>query len=79
MATPANGIEAQALALPAQQRTGLLLKLLDSIDLRPTRNPAAVEREWLLEADRRYRAYVRGEDEAIPAEQAFAELRAEDR
>jgi hypothetical protein len=49
-----------------------------SIERRPAHDPAAVELEWLLEADRRYRAYVRVEDEAIPAEQAFAELSAED-
>jgi hypothetical protein len=78
MVAPVHSIEAEALALPSQQRTGLVLKLLDSIERRPARAPEAVEREWLLEADRRYRAYVRGEDEAIPAEQAFAELSAED-
>jgi putative addiction module component (TIGR02574 family) len=79
MAVPAHELEAQALALPQHQRTELLLKLLDSIDRRPAGNPAAVETAWVREADRRYQAYLQGEDQAIPAEQAFAELRAEDR
>jgi len=73
-----QSIESQALSLPQPQRTGLVLKLLDSIEQRPPADPAKVESAWLMEADRRYQAYVRGEDEAISAEQAFAELRAED-
>jgi hypothetical protein len=55
-----------------------VLKLLDSIEQRAPADPAKVESAWLQEADRRYQVYLRGEEEAILAEQVFAELRAED-
>lgn len=79
MTSHARTLESQVLALPAQQRTGLVLKLLDSIEHRSDAEPVAVQAAWLQEADRRYQAYLRGEEEALSAEQAFAELRAEDR
>ncbi len=79
MTSQTPSIESQVLSLPEQQRTGLVLKLLDSIEQRPPADPAKVESAWLQEADRRYQAYLRGEDEAILAEQVFAELLAEDR
>jgi putative addiction module component (TIGR02574 family) len=78
MTSQTPSIESQVLALPRQQRTGLVLKLLDSIEQRPPADPATVETAWLQEADRRYQAYLRGEEEAILADQVFSELRAED-
>lgn len=79
MAESAQSLEAAALALSRDARVRLALKLLDSIEDRPLGEPTRLERAWLEEANRRYEAYVRGEDEAIPAEQVFAELRADDR
>jgi hypothetical protein len=78
MTSQTHSIESQILALPQQQRTGLVLKLLDSIEKRPPADPANVQSAWLQEADQRYQAYVRGEEEAILADRVFSELRAED-
>lgn len=78
MAHPKHSVESEALSLPLDRRASLVLKLLDSIQNRPTADPGAVERAWVEEANRRYQAYIRGEEDAIPADQAFAELRAED-
>ncbi len=77
MAQPTYNVEAAVLALPRDTRIQLVLKLLDSIEERPLADPAGFERAWLEETNRRYEAYVRGEEEAIPVEQVFAELRAE--
>ena len=77
MAQPTYNVEAAVLALPRDTRIQLVLKLLDSIEERPLADLAGFERAWLEEANRRYEAYVRGEEEAIPAEQVFTELRAE--
>ena len=77
MAQPTYNVEAAVLALPRDARVHLVLKLLDSIEQRPLTDPTRFERAWLEEANRR-EAYVRGEEEAISAEQVFAELRAEE-
>ncbi len=65
--------------LPEPQRTALVLKLLDSLETRPSADAGQVETAWLEEANRRYAAYLAGDEPAIPAEQVFAELKAEDR
>jgi len=77
MATPKHNIESEALSLPLEGRARLAVKLLDSIEHRSSVDPKRIERAWLEEANRRYEAFVRGEMEAIPAEQVFAELRDE--
>lgn len=79
MATSEEAIETEALSLPRNERTRLVVHLLESIEERPDANPQQVERVWLAEADRRYQAYLRGEERAIPAEDVFSELRTDDR
>lgn len=71
-------IESEALSLPIADRARLVVHLLESIESRPAADPKQVERAWLAEADRRYQAYLRGEEKAISAEDAFSELRADD-
>lgn len=78
MATPVHSIESEALSLPIDRRTRLAVKLLDSIEQRSPADPQRIERAWLEQANQRYQAFVRGEEEAISAEQVFSELRAED-
>jgi len=78
MSNPLNAIESEALALPLEERKRLALHLLESIELRPISDPKKVEAAWIAESKRRYEAYLRGEDRAIPAEDVFAELREED-
>jgi hypothetical protein len=56
----------------------LATRLLDSLDDRAGNDPRFVERAWLEEANRRYQAYLRGDEQAIPAQQLFEELKAED-
>lgn len=79
MVKPAQSVEAAALALSRDARVHLALRLLASIEGRPLADPARLERAWLEEANRRYEAYVRRGEKAVPAEQVFAELRADDR
>ncbi len=67
--------------MPLNQRTQLVVRLLDSISMeeRSDSNPQQIQKAWLEEANRRYEAYLRGEEDAMPAEEFFAQLRAEDR
>jgi putative addiction module component (TIGR02574 family) len=78
MSTPAEAVEKKALSLPREDRTRLVMHLLESIEERPHADPQQVEHAWLAEANRRYQAYLRGEEQAIPAEDVFSELRADD-
>jgi len=78
MPHPAEAIESEALSLPFEDRARLVVHLLESIESRPAADPKQVERAWLAEANRRYQAYLRGEEQAIPAEEVFSELRADD-
>lgn len=55
------------------------MHLLESIDERPDTDPRQMEQAWLNEANRRYQAYLRGEEQAILAEDAFSDLRKDDR
>jgi len=79
MANPAELVESEALSLPLEDRARLVVHLLESIESRPAADPRQVQNAWLAEADRRYQAYARGEEAAIPAEDVFSELRADDR
>ncbi len=79
MSNLAEAIESEALALPLEERTRLALHLLESIESRPVSDPKKVEAAWVAESKRRYEAYLRGEEQAIPAEDVFAELREDDR
>jgi putative addiction module component (TIGR02574 family) len=78
MSTSAEAVEKKALSLPREDRTRLVMHLLESIEERPHADPRQVERAWLAEANRRYQAYLRGEEQSIPAEDVFSELRADD-
>lgn len=78
MAATAESIETEALSLPEEERAKLVIHLLDSFDALPDNDPEVIERAWLDEAQRRLDAYRRGEVKAIPAEDVFAELQAED-
>lgn len=79
MAISAETVETEALSLPREDRARLVMHLLESIEERPDSDPSQVEQAWLAEANRRYKAYLRGEEQAIPAEDVFTDLRADDR
>ena len=78
MENSAKGIENAALSLPREERARLIVHLLESIEERPAANPHQVEHAWLDEANRRYEAYLRGEEKAIPAADVFSQLREDD-
>lgn len=73
----AETIKNEALMLSRVDRSRLVVNLLQSIDERSCSE--SNETAWIAEADRRYRAYLAGEERAISAEEVFQELRAEDR
>lgn len=79
MSTLAESIESEALSLPLEDRVRLAAHLLESVETRLQVDPKQVERAWIEEANRRYQAYLRGEERAIPAEEVFSTLRADDR
>lgn len=79
MAISAEVVETEALSLPREDRTRLVVHLLESIEERPGSDPRQVEQAWLAEANRRYQAYLHGEEQAIPAEDVFTDLQADDR
>lgn len=64
-------IEAEALKLPAAERTHLLERLIVSLDTDPE-----IEAAWAQEADRRESALDAGEAVAMPGREAIARLRA---
>ena len=72
-------IEFEALSLPREDRARLVMHLLESIEERPESDPRQVEKAWLAEANYRYEAYLRGEEQSIPADEVFSELRTDDR
>lgn len=79
MTTSTEIIELEALSLPREDRARLAMHLLESIEERPDSDPRKVEQAWLAEANRRYEAYLRGEEQVIPAEEVFSDLRKDDR
>jgi hypothetical protein len=64
-------LEAEALKLPKHQRARLAERLISSLD-----EDSEIEAAWEDEAERRYRRFLAGEEQAIPAADALAELRA---
>ena len=65
-------VEAEVLKLLRPVRARLAEALISSLD-----EDSEIEQAWEDEAERRYQRYLNGEEEAIPAEQALAEIRAE--
>ena len=78
MSNLVEAIESEVLALPLEERKRLTLQLLESIELRSISDPKKAEAAWVAESQRRYEAYLRGEEQAVSAEDVFAELREED-
>lgn len=62
-------IEAQALLLSSQERAHLAEVLIASLD-----EDLALERAWIVEAERRYEEIRSGRAQTIPAAEVMAEL-----
>lgn len=65
-------VEAEVLRLPRAEWARLAELLISSLD-----EDSEIERAWEDEAERRYQRYLAGDEEAIPAAQVLAEIRAE--
>ena len=74
MSIPMEVLAAEALALPAEERSQLLDRLVASLDPNPF--DPAWEREWAEEIDAREAAIASGEASWIPGDEAVARLRA---
>ena len=72
MTEAAKSVLEQALALPPEKRAWVAGRLLASLD--PSEQHR-VDELWIEEAKARLAAYKRGETQAIPADEALAELR----
>lgn len=79
MTIPAEVLETEALSLPKEEKTRLIVHLLESLEQRSGSNSQQVEQAWVAEANNRYEAYIRGEEQAIPSEDVFNDLKADDR
>lgn len=74
MAADVKELEEQALKLPEKDRATLAEQLIRSLD---SNIDSDVEEAWLEEAERRYKAYLNGDVEAIDAEDVFRKARSE--
>ena len=68
-----KSIEIAALKLPVDERSRLASALLSSLE---GEDAAEIERAWIDEAERRYRAYRSGKTKTTPAHVAIAMARA---
>ncbi len=71
-------IEKEVLMLPRTERARLANRLLESLEDRPGGSLRSNHRAWIDEANRRYESYLRGEEDTVPAQQMFDELRSEE-
>lgn len=72
MSTVADKVFDEALSLPADDRLGLVERLLCSLNL-PTQGE--IDSLWAEEAERRVGEIDRGEVELIPGEKVFEKIR----
>ncbi|PWW41435.1 putative addiction module component [Idiomarina loihiensis] len=79
MTISAEVLETEALSLPKEEKTRLIVHLLESLEQRSGSNSQQVEQAWVAEANNRYEAYIRGEEQAILSEDVFKDLKADDR
>ena len=79
MTISAEVLETEALSLPKEEKTRLIVHLLESLEQRSGSNSQQVEQAWVAEANNRYEAYIRREEQAIPSEDVFKDLKADDR
>jgi putative addiction module component (TIGR02574 family) len=67
-----HDLEAAVLELPAAERLALAARLLESL---PAETPEAIEQRWIIEAERRWQRYLRGETTTTNADDVFARLK----
>ena len=72
MAIAMDKVVDEALLLPADERIGLVEKVIASLNL-PSR--PEIDRMWAAEAERRIEEIDRGEVKLIPGDSVFAKIR----
>ena len=72
MSAQYENIKKQAQSLPTKQKAALARVLIEELD--PVSDPEA-EQLWIEEAQRRYDAYLKGEIEQIPGDEAMRKAR----
>jgi putative addiction module component (TIGR02574 family) len=65
-------IERKAIRLPVKEREVLAERLIQSVEGVPL---TEVEEAWVKEAERRFRAWRRGERKGVSAKRAFRQIR----
>ena len=65
-------IERKAIRLPIKEREILAERLIQSVERVPL---TEVEEAWVNEAERRFRAWLRGERNGVSAKHAFRQIR----
>jgi putative addiction module component (TIGR02574 family) len=72
MARKFSEIQKELSELPADERAKLALALVESLE---AEEEGDIAEAWRIEAERRYEQYLRGEVQAIPGEEVFANVR----
>ena len=72
MARKFSEIQKELSELPADERAKLALALVESLE---PEEEGDIAEAWRIEAERRYEQYLRGEVQAIPGEEVFANVR----
>ena len=75
MITRFDDLARQASALSREEKVRLVRALIEDIDDSSDGTEEEVARLWVQEARRRFDEYLRGEVQAIPAEEVMAEAR----
>jgi hypothetical protein len=71
--TPLEKIEAEAMELTSEEQVMLAQNLLEKV--RHSFDSAEIEKVWIEEAERRFEAYDKGDEETVPAREAISEAR----
>lgn len=65
-------VQKQAQMLTAQEKAALAHQLIEDLD---SASDADVQQAWIAESKRRYEAYLRGELQSVPGDEAMANAR----
>jgi putative addiction module component (TIGR02574 family) len=70
-----HDIQVKLVALSAEERAALALRLIESLDAEYPTQPDDWESTWLAECDRRVARYESGEDRGVPLDQSLTHAR----
>jgi hypothetical protein len=76
MSIPLEQLRSELKSLPRDVLADLVHSVLDDVGGEPEGWAGEVEEAWGREAHRRWEAYLQGDEEMIPLQEAMAQLRA---